>query len=93
MIQFNFRPGVIGAAVVSIMLSFSACSVINPGMRAWEGHSIDDLIRSWGQPDSTQTFGSGIEAYTWTLKNEDCEQTFTVRDRKIIGTSDTNCSG
>lgn len=82
-----------GSIILVAGLILSACSTLDRGMEAWEGHPIGDLVASWGEPTSRAPLGNGVEAYTWILDAEDCQQTFTVRDGKIIGTSDTDCSG
>jgi hypothetical protein len=71
----------------------SGCSALTPGLDSWEGHSIDELVASWGEPDSMTALGPAYTAYTWISEDGACEQSFTTSEEKIIGVSDTGCSG
>jgi hypothetical protein len=79
-------------AVFASMALFSGCVVIERNITAWEGHPIDELIESWGEPASSTQLGQDYVAYSWVSDEGNCEQTFTARDGKIIGVSDTGCS-
>jgi hypothetical protein len=65
---------------------------LGPDMDAWLGHPIKDLIESWGDPDAKVVLGDGMDAYTWAVGDGGCERTFTVRQTKIVGVSDVNCT-
>ena len=80
-------------AIIFSMFLVSGCTIPKPGLDAWEGHSIDELIKAWGEPASRTRLGENYEAYTWVDETDTCKRTFTVRDDKIIGLSDDNCSG
>lgn len=58
---------------------------------AWEGHRVDDLIASWGQPDRIEQLGVDYATYTWTKNGTNCEQTFTVSEARIAGYSSSGC--
>lgn len=60
---------------------------------AWEGQNIEQLIESWGEADSELDLGQDRRAYTWLSEDDDCEHTFTIQNDKIVGVSDTGCSG
>ena len=66
------------------------CS-FQPNHAAWEGHLIDDLISSWGEPDSINQLGVNYASYTWKTNQVNCEHTFTVSDALIIGHSSSDC--
>jgi hypothetical protein len=66
------------------------CS-LQPNHSAWEGHHIDDLIASWGQPDSINQLGVIYASYTWKMNQANCEKTFTVSDERIAGHSSSDC--
>ncbi|MAF83375.1 MAG: hypothetical protein CL797_04665 [Chromatiales bacterium] len=59
---------------------------------AWEGHHIDDLILSWGQPDRTEQLGADYVAYTWVSGGANCVHTFTVSNERINGYSSSDCN-
>jgi hypothetical protein len=69
----------------------SGLAALTPEMDAWHGHSFDELVSSWGEPSSQLGLGEDLVAYTWASKNSDCQQTFTVRSDRIVGSSDTGC--
>lgn len=69
------------------------CGVVYRQANAWEGHDIEQLIESWGEADSQLDLGQELRAYTWLSESDDCEHTFTTQNDKIIGVSDTGCSG
>lgn len=69
----------------------SGIAGLNPGMEAWHGHSFDELRDSWGEPSTQLALGDDVVAYTWISPDSDCQRTFTVRDNRIVGSSDTNC--
>jgi len=66
-------------------------SSLQPDNTAWEGHHIDDLIASWGQPDRTVRLGVDYTTYTWIRNEANCEQTFTVSETRITGYSSSGC--
>lgn len=67
-------------------------SVLRADLTAWEGHSIDELTASWGQPDRTEPLGTAYVAYTWVESGTGCEQTFTVSGTRITGYSSNGCN-
>jgi len=69
----------------------SGLAAITPEMDAWHGHSFDELVKSWGEPSSQLELGENLVAYTWNSGDNDCQQTFTVRADRIVGSSDTGC--
>ena len=88
----KYRISGIWVAVALSAVIFSGCVVIERNINAWEGHPIDELIDSWGEPTSSTALGQDFIAYSWVSEDGNCEQTFTARDGKIIGVSDTGCS-
>jgi len=58
---------------------------------AWEGHQVDDLISSWGQPARTAQLGVDYYSYTWTSAAGTCEQTFLASSGRITGYSSSGC--
>ncbi len=58
---------------------------------AWEGHSIDELVASWGAADKTKQLGDDYIAYTWTEDGTSCEHTFSVSKERITGYSSSDC--
>jgi hypothetical protein len=64
---------------------------LKPGMDAWHGHSFDELVDSWGEPSSQLELGEDLVAYTWSRQDSECQQTFTVRGDRVVGSSDTDC--
>jgi hypothetical protein len=91
----NHSRGLLFSALIVVTASgiISGCSALTPGLESWQGHTADQLIASWGQPDSSVDLGIDMIAYSWLSQNGDCEQTFTARDNKIIGVSDSGCTG
>ncbi len=81
----------IGTVAATAILILSACSTVQSGLEAWEGHSLDDLIESWGEPDRRVELGVGYYAYTWNAENSACQRTFTVRENTVVGFSDSDC--
>jgi hypothetical protein len=67
-------------------------AALTPDMAAWHGHSFDELVESWGEPSAQLELGESLMVYTWTRQGSDCQQTFTVRSDRIVGSSDTNCT-
>ena len=59
---------------------------------AWEGHHVDNLIASWGQPAKTEQLGNDYMAYTWTENAGGCEKTFLVSEGRITGYSSSGCN-
>jgi hypothetical protein len=82
----------LGAVIVLAVCVLSGCGALYRQAKAWKGHPIDQLIESWGEPDSQTDLGQGLRAYTWVGEDDACEHTFTTRNDKIIGVSDTGCS-
>lgn len=92
-------------AVAGIILSAAACGTLDsayesskagiaalqPGMEAWHGHRFDELVEAWGEPSSQLQLGNDLVAYMWQSAGTECQRTFTVRDGKIVGSSDTDC--
>ena len=85
----------LAAAVLSalVVVVLAGCGVVYRNASAWEGHTIGQLIESWGEPDSRIALGQNRKAYTWRGEDGLCEHTFTAQDDKIIGVSDTGCPG
>ena len=84
------------AAAVSSALAvvvLAGCGAVYRNASAWEGHTVGQLIESWGEPDSRIVLGQDRKAYTWIGEDDLCEHTFTTQNDKIIGVSDTGCSG
>ena len=84
---------------ITAILMVAACSTVQsgytaltPGLEAWAGHSTNELIASWGQPESRTDLGDDVEALTWVSDDGHCEHTFTTRNDKVIGVSDNDCS-
>jgi|ETNmetMinimDraft_15_1059895.scaffolds.fasta_scaffold02307_7 hypothetical protein len=63
-----------------------------PNNTAWEGHHIDDLILSWGQPDRVEQLGADYVAYTWAGDGANCTHTFTASNQRINGYSSSDCN-
>lgn len=84
------ETGLVSALAAFVLIG---CGVITRNVDAWEGHTIDQLIESWGAPDSQTNLGQDFGAYMWIGEDGVCEHTFTVQDDTIIGVSDTDCSG
>lgn len=92
----TIRNSEVLAAVISSVLAvvvLAGCGVVYRNASAWEGHTIGQLIESWGEPDSQIALGLDRRAYTWRGEDNLCEHTFTAQNDKIIGVSDTGCSG
>jgi len=66
-------------------------SALQSDPTAWEGHRIDELIASWGQPDRIERLGVDYAAYHWIKNDTKCEQTFTVSKTRITGYSSSGC--
>jgi len=77
--------------IVGLLSALQQGCSLQPDHTAWEGHLIDDLISSWGQPDSINQLGVDYAGYTWKMNQANCEQTFTVSDERIIGHSSSGC--
>jgi hypothetical protein len=50
--------------LAAIALASSGCAAHRPGafnalMQSWQGHTIDDLFRTWGRPVSLYSDGNG----------------------------------
>jgi hypothetical protein len=93
----RIRTGIFskGAVVAIAAFVLNGCGGLTPLYRqhsAWEGHTLDQLVESWGEPDSRTDLGQGVEAYTWTGVSDGCQVTFTVQVDEIVGVSDTGCS-
>jgi hypothetical protein len=80
------------------LLSLVACLIVggctsaSSIQKAWQGHSIDELIESWGEPDESEQLGVDYNAYTWLSDTGDCRQTFYVpADRRILSVSNSGC--
>jgi hypothetical protein len=76
--------------VVLTLTLLQGCSS-QSSLTAWEGHLIDDLITSWGQPDSINQLGDNYASYTWKMNQANCEKTFTASDQIITGYSSSGC--
>jgi hypothetical protein len=83
------QTGLICALTVYVL---SGCGAVYRHASAWEGHTIDQLINSWGEPKTQVDLGQGLRAYSWLSENDNCEQTFTVQNEKIISVADKGCS-
>ncbi len=84
--------------LVSVMLASilqqgcGTLSRLQPGQAAWKGHTIDELIESWGQPHKIEKLGIDYGAYTWRTPETNCEQTFLVSNERITGYSSNDCN-
>jgi len=79
--------------LLTLVLAFAlqqGCS-LQPDNTAWQGHLVDELIASWGQPDKTEQLGIDYVAYTWIESGSSCEQTFLASDGQITGYSSNGC--
>lgn len=80
--------------ITAIIVMLSGCNALTPfdsDLAAWEGHSVSELIDSWGEPDNTRTISNNLDALTWVDPAGTCEQTFTVTDGIITGYSEYGC--
>ena len=75
-----------------------ACATMNTVMKSWVGEPIDNLVSSWGAPDSRIARSDGGAVYTWVTVSGDqygvqqCRQSFTTDSLDIIvGYSFNNC--
>lgn len=53
--------------ILALML-FAGCvgtEELNRVMRSWEGHSVNELVASWGAPTSRTSDGSGGQIFTY----------------------------
>ena len=89
----NFKTWRIGLTYGLTVFVLVGCGVMYRQADAWEGQNIEQLIESWGEADSELDLGREFRAYTWLSEDDDCEHTFTTQDDKIVGVSDTGCSG
>lgn len=83
-----------GLIAVVMFGLLSGCAVLEPfesSLTEWEGHSVDELIASWGQPDQTSSLGNDTVAMTWAEQGGRCEHTFIVREERITGYSESGC--
>jgi hypothetical protein len=79
---------VLGACSGLFMLG---CVSLAPDMNAWTGHSSDELIVAWGEPDLVEEMGMDNYAYTWVDDDDVCRRTFMARAGKITGYSEFDC--
>ena len=58
--------------VLALCLSLAGCSTLNKTMESWMGHDVNDLIASWGPPQTIIPDGHGGQIFlypaskTWT---------------------------
>ena len=81
----------VALAATACSIAESAYSAVRSDERAWVGHDSRELFDSWGEPDARQELGSGYQAFTWIGDDGICRRTFTSRDDRITGYSETDC--
>jgi hypothetical protein len=84
--------------LASLLLSAAGCSTVKSGYSAlrgdydsWEGHSAEELLKSWGTPDATEELGPDYVAYIWLGDDGRCRRTFTALTGKITSYSESDC--
>lgn len=77
--------------LIAIALLLSGCASFQAKMDSWHGQKADDLIFSWGPPDSVQMMSDGRKIITYRNtsmrggNSMDCKVWFFVgADGKII---------
>ncbi len=77
---------------IAISSLLPGCALLERDFNAWTGHSVDELVESWGAPASVERMGGDTDAYTWQEAGTSCRRSFMVLKRTVVGYTDTGCS-
>lgn len=51
--------------ILALVLMFGCASPTKKAMESWIGKSEDELMVTWGAPDSTRSLSNGATVHTW----------------------------
>src|ERR1700756_5617440 len=74
----------ISAATLVVAILLGGCATTSATMKSWVGAPEDELVASWGAPDTTATLPDGNKLDTWVTKPTNqsgvhvCAKAFTV---------------
>jgi len=77
--------------VLCSLVFVGGCTTLENVMSSWVGEKSDNLLASWGAPDSTIQLDNGGKVLTWTTLEgggeyplRTCRKSFTVNSSGII---------
>jgi hypothetical protein len=74
----------LSAASLVIAVLLSGCATTSATMKSWVGATENELVASWGAPDTTTTLPDGNKLDTWVTNSTNksgvhvCAKTFTI---------------
>jgi hypothetical protein len=87
-VRVRGRNGIL-ALTIAIILLGAGCATTDHVMASWVGHSSDELMTTWGPPDSILQFEDGRRVLEWKTTWKSGRNNYTCRQSFMIGLDDT----